>query len=75
LTFHFVLCEVMQRGLKSKSYRYILPWFVIILIEELVIIGLGASHLGTVLEALNYSYSQLFYTKGGFMVITPFLTG
>ena len=65
----------MLRGIKKKSYWYTLPWFLIVLIEEIVLFGLGVSHVTTAYKSFGYSYRLLFQYKGGFMVLTPFLTG
>ncbi len=75
LAFHFVLAEVMVRGVKSRSYKRLLPWFAVVLIEEFVVLGLAVTHLGDALAGLGYSYGRLFSHKGGFMVLMPCLTG
>ena len=65
----------MLRGIKKKSYWYTLPWFLIVMIEEIVLFGLGVSHVTTAYKLYGYSYRLLFQYKGGFMVLAPFLTG
>ena len=73
--FHYMLSEVMLRGIKKKSYWYIVPWFSIALIEEVVLFALGLSHVTTTYKSFGHSYRRLFQSKGGFMVLAPFLTG
>ena len=75
LGFHYTLSEVMLRGIKKKSYWYTVPWFLIVLIEEIVLFGLGVSHVTAAYKLYGYSYRLLFQYKGGFMVLAPFLTG
>ena len=76
LGFHYMLSEVMLRGIKKKSYWYIVPWFSIALIEEILLLALGLSHVTTAYKStFKYSYRLLFQYKGGFMVLAPFLTG
>ena len=75
LGFHYTLSEVMLRGIKKKSYWYTLPWFLIVVIEEIVLFGLGVSHVTSAYKLYGYSYRLLFQYKGGFMVLAPFLTG
>ena len=75
LGFHYTLSEVMLRGIKKKSYWYTVPWFLIVLIEEIVLFGLGISHVTAAYKLYGYSYRLLFQYKGGFMVLAPFLTG
>eukprot|EP00094_Tigriopus_californicus_P012340 TCALIF_11929-PA protein Name:"Protein of unknown function" AED:0.15 eAED:0.15 QI:135/1/0.5/1/0/0.5/2/0/161 len=72
---HLSVVEMLLRGLKKQVFSQIAPWFCLSLLDEIVIIGMGSSHLSHSLEEVDGSFGQFMREKGALFVIGLVLFG
>jgi len=68
---HFVLSEMLMKGMRKSRMRLVYPWIVITLCEEIILLSLAASHISEVVNQEDSSLSSVM----GFFVVTAATTG
>jgi hypothetical protein len=53
----------------------ILPWFLVVVMEEFVLVGLGIWHVDNLMKYLDHSFFKLFQMKAGFIVTGIVMSG
>lgn len=72
---HLSAVEMLLRGLKKQVFSRIAPWFCLSLLDEMIVIGMGSSHLSHTIEELDGSFGRFMREKGALFVIGLVLFG
>ena len=76
LIVHAVASELFMAGTRKKKIWFHLPWVLIVIVDELVLVSLALSHLGTSMtEKYNDEFGTMFREKGAFIIVNAVITG
>ncbi|MEM7293981.1 MAG: hypothetical protein AAF420_11385 [Pseudomonadota bacterium] len=75
VVLHVLLSELHLAGVRKNRPRLLLPWSLIVVVEECVLVGLAFAHLSATMATVEYGLGALFAAKGAFIIVNAIITG